>query len=700
MPFWRKSKLEVIIAKTAGFCFGVNKAVNLTYGLLNKDDREIFTYGPIIHNDQVVEHLKSQGVGIVQDASEIPGHGCVVIRAHGVTPEVYESVKDKGVEIVDATCPYVKKIHNLVHEKYKEGYQIIIVGDRNHPEVIGINGWCNNSAYIVETKEDVEGIPGEAGKRPACVVAQTTITFEKWQSVNEYLKKVFENIIKFDTICNATSNRQNEAAEIAKNVDMMFVIGSRKSSNTQKLFDICRKYCRETYNIETSGDLPPMDIKKIKKVGITAGASTPDWIIKEVLGKMEELNKQENEMSFKEAFESSLVTLQTGQIVKGRIIGFNNAEVFIDMGFKSDGIIPMEEFSDDPDFKPETSLKIGEEVEVFVVRVNDGEGNVILSKKKVDAIKSWDKIEEAHEKKTPVKAKVVDVVNGGVIASAGGVRIFVPASQISDRFVKDLNEFLKQPINLRITEYNKQKRKIVGSARVILEEEKSRVVSQVWDNIETGKRYDGVVKSLTDFGAFVDIGGVDGLIHISELSWTKVKHPSEVLKVGDKVSVTILEAIKEKNRISLGYRKVEDNPWYNATEKYKVGEVVKGKVVRLVPFGAFVELEEGVDGLVHISQISSVRICKPGDVLEIGQTVEAKITELNVEAKKVGLSIKEVAPIDPVNTKQEEKTEEAAAEKTDESAKAAKAVEEIPTEHREEMNINIGDIIGEVKEDI
>jgi len=391
---------------------------------------------------------------------------------------------------------------------------------------------------------------------------------------------------------------------------------------------------------------------------------------------MNELNKNENELSFKEAFESSLVTLTTGQVVKGKIVGFNNAEVYVDMGFKSDGIITMEEYSEDPDFNPNDSLKIGDEIQVFVIRVNDGEGNVLLSKKKVEALKSWDVIEEAYEKKTPVKAKVIDIVNGGVIASAGGVRIFVPASQLSDRYIKDLNEFLKQTVELRVIEFNKQKRKYVGSVKIILEETKASKSIGVWESIEVGKVYSGTVKSFTDFGAFVDIGGVDGLIHVSELSWSKVKHPSNVLNIGDIVEVNILEFDKEKRRISLGYRKNADNPWFKASEKFAAGDIVKGKVVRLVPFGAFVELAEGIDGLVHISQISNQRIAKPSDVLEIGQEIEVKITEIKVETKKISLSIKEVNPIDPLNSKQE------AGSLTEEAA---------PTQHTEEMKNTIGD---------
>ena len=675
--------MEIIVAKTAGFCFGVNKAVTTVYDLLGDKDNPIYTFGPIIHNEQVVNELKDKGVTVINDPIELNGSGNIVIRAHGVTPKIFKEISSKKVKVTDATCPYVKKIHNLVREKFDEGYQIVIIGDKRHPEVVGINGWCENTAIILCSIEEAEKL--DSDEKKVCVVAQTTITNEKWENINEILKKKFENIIKFDTICSATSRRQNEAESISRKVDIMLVLGSSNSSNTQKLFEICKKYCSNTHYIETSGDIPPVDIKTIKKIGITAGASTPEWVIKEVLLKMEELNKQEDEMSFKEAFESFSVRLESGKTAKGKIIGYNNSEVFVDLGYKSDGIIPISEFSDDPDFKPETALKAGDEIEVYIIRVNDGEGNVLLSKKKVDSLKGYSDIEEAHESKATVKAKVVDVVNGGIIAIANGVRIFVPASQISDRYIKDLKEFIKSDINVRIIEFDRHKRKIVGSAKILLQEEKAIAANEFWGKVEIGSKYTGTVKSLTDFGAFVDIGGVDGLIHISELSWGKVNHPSEVLKIGDQVDVCILNFDHEKGRISLGYKKAQDNPWHNAEEKFAVGSVVKGKVVRLVPFGAFVELEPGVDALVHISQISSVRIAKPGDVLTVGQEIEAKVTELNTQDKKIGLSIKEINPIDPPNLKKDEETE-------------GSAEEEIPTEHKEEMSVKIElpvDVINE-----
>ncbi|NLK88131.1 MAG: bifunctional 4-hydroxy-3-methylbut-2-enyl diphosphate reductase/30S ribosomal protein S1 [Clostridiaceae bacterium] len=684
--------MRIILAETAGFCFGVDNAVRKAYELLDGGER-IFTLGAIIHNEQVVDDLKSRGAEVISDIDGVPDGSKVIIRAHGVTPDIYEAIKRNNIQVVDTTCPYVRKIHMLVKKKCNEGCRIVIAGDREHPEVKGINGWCGNTAFIANTPEEMDSFPQT--EETCCLVAQTTITKEKFEGIYDKLKEKCKNVLKFDTICNATSNRQEETRRIARQSDVMLVIGSKNSSNTQKLYEISKKYCEETYLIETYGDLPPINIKKINTLGITAGASTPERTIKEVIEKMDELNKQENEMSFEEAFENSIVTLRSGEIVKGRIIGYNNAEIYVDLGYKSDGIIPVSEYTDDPDFKPEASIKIGDEIEVFIVRVNDGEGNVMLSKKKVDSMKSIDEIEQAYENKTPVTGKVVETTNGGVIASVNGVRVFIPASQLSERYVKDLNEYLRQTVTVKIVEFNKQRRKIVGSRRIVLAENREQIADQFWSGIEVGKKYDGIVKSLMDFGAFIDIGGVDGLVHVSEMSWTKIKHPSDVLKVGDKVEVTVIEFDAEKKRISLTMKKEEDNPWFKAAEKYKVGDIVKGTVVRLVPFGAFIELEKGLDGLVHISQISNVRIAKPGDVLQTGQETEAKIVEVNVEAKKISLSIKEVNPIDPPSVTVPEKE----AQETVETADVKAAVEdEVPNEHREELANTIGDALSTLNE--
>jgi 4-hydroxy-3-methylbut-2-enyl diphosphate reductase len=636
--------LEFIIAETAGFCFGVSRAIDTVYDNVKECKTKIYTLGPIIHNKQVVDDLHSKGVDAIDSIKDIKDKKSkVVVRTHGIAKEVYNELEINNIEYIDATCPYVRKIHKIVEKHYNDGYRIIIVGNREHPEVIGINGWCNNSAIIVDNVEDVKEKLKCTDK--TCVVAQTTINREKWDDITRYIKSHCQEALIFDTICSATNLRQSEAEKIAKQVDIMLVIGGKHSSNTQKLAEICSRYCKDTYHIETFEELPQNLNLSDKKIGITAGASTPAWIIKEVINKMtekENLKTNDAEMSFAEAFEQSLITLNTGDIVKGTVIGVSNNEVYVDLGFKSDGIIHISELTDDPSVSPEDIVKVGDEIEVFVVRVDDGEGNVLLSKKKLDSIKGWEMIESSFNNKATVKGKVIEVVNGGIIALVNGIRVFVPASQVSDRYVSDLNGFLKQNVSLRIIDLNKKKKRAVGSVRAVIEEEKEKKAEEFWNNVEVGKRYSGVVKKLTDFGAFVDLGGVDGLIHISELSWSKIKHPSEVLKEGDVAEVYISELDKEKKRISLGFKKAEDNPWVIAKSKFNLGDVVKCKVVRLVPFGAFVELIPGVDGLIHISQIANKRIGKPADVLSIGQEVEAKIIEMDLDNQKISLSIREL----------------------------------------------------------
>ncbi len=724
--------MNIGVAKSAGFCFGVDRAIQTVNNLLEGKKSIIYTLGPIIHNKQLVKNLEAEGVRVVEDIEDLEPPGFVVIRAHGVTPQTYEAIRERGLDIIDVTCPYVKKIHRLVQEKYREGCMVIIVGDSDHPEVKGINGWCSNSAYIVNCKEDIDRIEDE--KKDACVVAQTTITHEKWQSLTGYIDKRFENVLKFDTICAATTDRQAEGLKLAKRADVMIVIGGYDSSNTHKLYEICKNSCEKTYKIETIDDLPSLNIKQIKNIGITAGASTPDWIIKEVVDRMEELNmnendananvnvdeqqqensseneqKKENEKTFQEALDDSMVSIRTGKIVTGKIIGFNENEIYVDLGYKSDGTVPIEEYSKDENFNPEKDLKVGDEIDVYVVKVDDKEGTVRLSKKKVDDRKGWNKIKKAYNDKTPVEAKVIEIVKGGVLTVSKGIRIFIPASHLSDRYIKDLNEFSGKNVTVRIIEFNRKKGKVIGSRRVLIEEEKEKKVEELWEGIEEGREYTGKVTGITDFGAFVDIGGVDGLIHLTELSWTNIKHPSEVISMGDTVKVRVLDFDREKERISLGYRKDEDNPWKNVDEEFSAGDIVKGKIVRLVPFGAFVELMEGVDGLVHISQISSRRIVKPEDVLKKGQEVEAKVLEVDEKNQRISLSIKEVNPIDPPKSEEEQKTAEKKNDRTPgkrTQKKAEKTVsrpktrrskrkhEDLSNSHTEEMSIKIGDMLG------
>lgn len=672
--------MKIIRAENAGFCFGVDKAVKSAFNLNAEEIKgNIYTIGELIHNQQVIDALEKKGIKVLDSYDTLKEGDCVIIRAHGVGENVYEELNKRGVKIIDATCPYVKRIHQIVRKKSEEGYDIVIFGDPKHPEVIGINGWCKGNALIITDESQVEEL--SPGNNKVAVVAQTTSKGAKYDKICELLKKKFAFVLKFDTICSATVRRQTEAHELSRKVDAMIVIGGRNSSNTQKLYQICKENCSETYLVENKDELPLFK-KNVNTIGITAGASTPESVIKEVIFHMQDMmNGHEGEIDFNKALEETFTELRPNEVVKGKIIGYNNNDVFVDLGYKADGLIPMEEFLDDPDFDPEKELVPGKEIEALVVKINDGEGNVSLSKKKVDFFRGYEIAVEAFKNNTPIEVVVKEVVKGGVVADFKGLRIFIPASQLSDRFVKDLTPYVGKKIKILIIEMA-NKRRIVGSSRVLIEKEKAQKSADFWDNVEVGKEYTGTVKSITKFGVFVDLGGVDGLIHISELSWKKIDDPSEVMKVGDTVKVRVTEFDKETQKISLGYRKAEDNPWYNIEERYHVGDVVTGTVLRMVPFGVFVELEEGVEGLVHISQISNVRLGKPDEVLSVGQKVEMKIVDINTELKKISLSIKDVKPIDPVKEE-----EPAVKEETDE--------EDVPTEHSEEMSNTIGDILNE-----
>ena len=677
--------MEIIIAKTAGFCFGVNRAMQTIYSNINSPTGRICSLGPVIHNKQVVNDLSSKGLQVIDDINNLDDtYDKIIIRTHGVGKEIYQHIGKKSVKCIDVTCPYVKKIHKIVDKCYNNGQKIIIIGDPNHPEVIGINGWCDNSSIIIENDENVQDKLN--GIKKGCMVAQTTFNRTVFEKIKKYVKEYYPEIEVYDTICNATDLRQTEAEEIAKSVDIMIVIGGTNSSNTQKLVDICKKYCQNTYHIEGYDDLPKDIDLSNKRIGVTAGASTPALIIKEVVKKMTEkghVQETNTEMSFAENLEETLVTLNTGDIVKGTVIGISENEVYVDLGFKSDGIIKASELSNDATKKLDEIVRIGDEIEVFVIRVDDGEGRVEVSKTKVDSIKGWNKLEAAFKNKDIITARVIDVIKGGVIASAYGIKIFIPASQVSDRYEPDLKKFLDKKIDLKIIDYNKRKRNVVGSAKTVIIEEKKRKEKEFWDNVEEGKHYTGIVRNLTSFGAFIDLGGVDGLVHISELSWNKIGHPSEVLKEGETVDVYVLNFDKENNKVSLGYRKHEDNPWVIAKSKYKIGDVLKCKVVKLMSYGAFVELMPGLDGLIHISQISDERVEKTDDVLSLGQEVEAKITEMDLDNERISLSIRELI--------EEQKP---AGEDIDEKSS------EDSVAYEEETTVTIGDYVnGDIEHD-
>ena len=637
---------RVEVAKSAGFCFGVSRAVKLAEDAAENGGK-IATLGPIIHNDCVVERLAQKGVRIINSPDEALPDETVVVRSHGIDEQTERRIIENGNRYIDATCPFVKKIHRLVNNAYKENKEIIIIGDPNHPEVRGINGWCGGSALVVQSCEEAENITIN-GEKSTIVVSQTTFDRELWKKIAKIIKNTCQSTIIFDTICSATNERQEEARSLAGKSDCFIVIGDRKSSNTMKLFNLAKPLCANVYFAENAASLPRISVGDGDLIGITAGASTPDWIIKEVLKTMVEeknTNIQGNgEPTFAEAFEQSLVTLNTGQVVKGTVISVTPTEVYVDLGYKADGIISADELTEDPTVTPDKIVNVGDEVEVFVVRVNDAEGYVRLSKKKIDAIKGWQSIEKAYETGETLTGRVIENVNRGVIATTNGCRVFIPASMASERFMQDLSPLVGQEVQFRIVNIREDRRgkKAIGSIKVVAVEEHEKKIAEFMENVEIGKVYTGTVKTLTNFGAFVDLGGVDGLIHISQLSWQRIKHPSEVVKEGDVVQVYVLDVNKETKKVSLGYKKAEDNPWEIAKAKFHEGDVVNVKVVRLVPFGAFVELIPGIDGLVHISQISDKRIGKPADVLAVGENVDAKITEINWETKKIGLSIRAV----------------------------------------------------------
>ena len=637
----------------------MNRAVTIVNNLL-EEGKKVTTLGPIIHNPHMVAELAERGVEIADTPNDLSSMDrTLVIRSHGVPQSVIDEIEQKGISYENATCPFVSKIHQIVKDNSREGKVILIAGDENHPEVQGIVGHCEGEHYIFKNYEDL----GKLLKKlenieniSICIVAQTTYDVKEWKNCLKLLKKVYTNAKIFDTICSATSIRQSEAEELASISDIMVVIGGRQSSNTAKLFSVCKSNCERTYLIESAAELDDIALIDADIIGITAGASTPARIIKEVFNTMtENIEKTENTAeNFAELLEESLKNFNTDEKVHGVVVGIAPNEVYVDVGRKQAGFIPLAELSNDPNAKAEDLVKIGDELDLLIMRTNDQEGTIMLSKKRLDAIKGWDEIIKANEEDTPVTGFVTDVVKGGVIAVANGVRVFIPASQATATRGEPLENLLKKEVSFKIIEVNKGRRRAVGSIRAILKEERQKLADKFWETAEIGKKYTGTVKSLTSYGAFVDIGGIDGMIHISELSWGRIKHPSEVVKVGDTVEVYIKDLDREKGKISLGYKNTEDNPWEILKRDYPEGTVTEATIVGMTDFGAFANILPGIDGLIHISQISTERIEKPQDVLKIGDKVTVKITKIDFDKKRISLSIRELLE----DQKSEEATEE------------------------------------------
>lgn len=630
-------KANIKIGKYAGYCYGVRRAVEMAESKA-KEHGTIYTEGALIHNKFLIEDQRKRGIIPCEGVSAVPEGAAVLLRAHGVTKEEEELLKAKKCTVYDATCPNVLKIHRIVERESEKGRIVIIVGNKNHPEVLGIKSRAK-TAFVAENEEELVSLLEENRGEPVSVVAQTTLNKKLFVNFEKNLKKAFTNVIFYDTICLATSDRQNEVRENADKFGAVVVIGDMMSSNSRKLYEIALEYSDNVQFIENSEGLDLSRIDLDKGVFLTAGASTPDLIIKEVNKKMENqiVAKAEN---FEELLEQSLKTLHTGDKVIGTVTHIKPTDIHVDLGVKQDGYIPMSELSDDPTFNVEENIKVGQEIECFVVRVNDVEGTIMLSKKRLDSQKNWEKVEKACEEKTPLEGVIVDQNKGGVVASVLGVRVFIPASQTGLPKDASFDSMMKTKHQILITEVNRQKRRVVGSIRALIVSARKEAEAKVWAEIAVGNKYEGIVKSFTSYGAFVDIGGVDGMIHISELSWQHIKHPSEVLEIGQKINVFVIALDTEKKKISLGYRLASDNPWTKFVEKYSVGDVANVEIVKFMPFGAFAEVMPGVDGLIHISQIADKRIGKPDEVLKIGQKIDAKITDIDMENKKISLSIR------------------------------------------------------------
>ena len=639
--------MEIILAKSAGFCPGVRRAVDMVYEQTKEKEgiEPVYTYGPIIHNDEVVKDLEEKGVKVIHSLDELDHlvKGTVIIRSHGVSRHTCETIEAKGFHIVDATCPFVKRIHNIVEEQGKEGRDIIIIGNPEHPEVQGIQGWCLTPSTVIHTVDEAVSFSQQNDKK-LCIISQTTFNYIKFKELVEILCKKGYDINCINSICNATAVRQEEARTIASKADAMIVIGDKNSSNTQKLYEISKKECENTYYIQTLVDLDLTAFESIRNVGITAGASTPNNIIEEVHTAM-------SEMSFEQLLEASLKTIRNGEVVEGTVIDVKEDEIILNIGYKADGIITRNEYSNTANLDLTTVVNVGDTMQAKVLKVNDGEGQVLLTYKRLLAEKGNKRLEDAYNNKEVLTAKVVNVLDGGLSVVVEEARVFIPASLVSDTYEKNLAKYEGQEISFVITEFNPRKRRIIGDRKQLLLAEKAQKQKELFERINVGDVVEGKVKNVTDFGAFIDLGGADGLLHISEMSWGRVENPKKLLKVGDDITVLIKDIQGEKIALSLKF--ADQNPWLTAAEKYAVGNVVEGKVARMTDFGAFVELEPGVDALLHVSQISREHVEKPADVLKVGETITAKVVDFNEEDRKISLSIKSMEmPVKEENTEE------------------------------------------------
>lgn len=643
---------KIILAEHSGFCFGVKQAIDKTLNELdikkNKEGR-IYTYGPIIHNDIVIEDLRSKGVEIIRDLDKATKDDTVIIRSHGESKDFFDRAIERELNIIDATCPFVKKIQEIVHKAQKEERQILIIGDKNHPEVVGINGWCENRATIINSKKEAESIL----EGDFLIVCQTTIKKELAEEVLQVLDRKNMSYEFKNTICSATALRQQKGRELSKKCDCMIIIGGKESSNTKKLYEIAQKNCKNTFFIEKKEDLLLHQLKKYNTIGIATGASTPESVIKEVIAAMSENITEMRMEDFMDEIEQSLKLPKQNEIVKGTVHQVTEKEVVVNMGCKKDGIIPKEEVRLEENQKLSDIFKVGDEVRAKVIKTDDGEGVITLSAKKLEVFAHWKEIQDAFESKSVLSVNVLRAVKGGVLAAYKEVVGFIPMSQLSDRHIESADEFIGKTLPVKVSRVDNKRGKAVFSRKVILREERKAKAAKLWETIKIGDIVEGKVMRFTEYGAFVDLGGIDGLLHISEISWGKLRHPSELLKIDEIIKVQILDMNEETGKIALGLKQTQPEPWSLISDNYATGDIITGKVIQITEFGAFVELEPGIDGLVHISEIANHRVEKVSDELNIGEEVKAKILDIDLERRRISLSIKKTLVPDEIEEVQE-----------------------------------------------
>lgn len=677
-------KKEIVLAENSGFCFGVKRALDIAVGEIEKREEspnaavgKIYTCGPLIHNSLVTGELERRGLRIIHSLEEADSGDTVIVRSHGEPESFYIEAEKRGISLVDTTCPFVSKIHKLVKDAGREGKKIIIIGDKDHPEVVATRGWCIDDAIIINCTDDAENLP----TGDYILVCQTTIRRELLDDIVRILERNSLNVEINNTICNATTKRQDSTKKIAQESDAMVIIGGKHSSNTGKLFEISKRYCDNCFFVENIEDLPLKEIEKYNKIGVAAGASTPESAIKEVIANMSEVITNVNEEltmdDFMDEIEAATRLPRNGEIVTGTVHQVSDKDVIVNLGCKKDGILPLEEVTLEEGQTLRDVFKENDEIQAKVIKTDGGDdGGILLSKKRLEIGEHWTEINEAHENRSIINVKVVRAVNGGVIAAYKEVTGFIPMSQLSDRFVEadKAEDFIGKSMDVRVTRVDPRRNRAVFSHKAVIMDEKQKQIADIWENLHENDVVEGTVMRFTDYGAFVDIGGLDGLLHISEISWGKLKHPEEVLKIGEKVNVKVLSMNQEKNKISLGLKQITPEPWTIINEKYQVGSIVSGKVVQLKEYGAFVELEPGLDGLVHISEVANKRVGDISEELKVGQEVNTKILDIDTERKRISLSIKATLDDDEV----EDVAEEAAP--IEEAPVEDATVEEAPVE--------------------